>query len=49
MSIFEQIKQINDHGNEYRLARQLAKVLEYSDFGNFENVIKRAKITCINS
>gem|GEM_PF-3157785 len=49
ISIFDQIKKINDHGKEYRLARQLAKALEYNDFGNFENVIKKAKYACENS
>ena len=48
-SIFDQIKHINSHGQEFRKARQLAKVLNYSDFWNFENVIKKAKITCQSS
>lgn len=47
--MFDQIKKINDQWQEYRLARQLAKTLNYSDFSNFDNVIKRAKISCINS
>ena len=49
MSLFNQIKKINDYGQEYRPARLLAKALEYADFGNFENVIKKAKIACENS
>ena len=49
MTIFDQIKHINTYGQEYRLARQLAKVLAYADFGNFENVIIKAKLTCKNS
>lgn len=49
MFIFDQIKKINDQWQEYRLARQLAKTLDYSDFGNFENVIKRAESSCQNS
>jgi len=49
MSIFDDIKKMNEYKQEYRTARQLAKTLNYIDFGNFENVIKKAKITCKNS
>lgn len=48
-SIFESIKHINEHEQEYWSARELAKALEYKDFGNFENVIKRAQESCKNS
>jgi DNA-damage-inducible protein D len=48
-SLFEQIKQIDENGNEFWYARQLAKVLEYSDFRNFTAVIKKAKESCANS
>jgi len=48
-SIFENIKHINEYGNEYWLAREFAKVLEYKDFGNFENTIQKAKLACKNS
>ncbi len=46
---FEDIKHIDEYGNEYWYARELAKVLEYRDFSNFINVINKAKITCENS
>ena len=49
MSIFDDIKKVNEYGQEYWTARKLAKSLDYSDFGNFENVIKKAKITCQQS
>ena len=49
LSIFEQIKQIDETGNEYWGARQLAKVLEYADFRNFLTVINKAKESCKNS
>jgi len=49
MSLFDTIKHVNDYGQEFRKARQLAKVLDYRDFGNFENVIKKAKMTCKTS
>ncbi len=48
-SIFESIRKVDENGNEYWQARELAKVLEYSDFGNFTNVINKAKIACKNS
>lgn len=46
---FEDIKQIDEQGNEYWLARDLSKVLEYVEWRNFEKVIKRAMIACENS
>ena len=49
LSLFEQIKQTDENGNEYWAARQLAKVLEYSDFRNFSAVITKAKEACTNS
>lgn len=49
LSIFEQIRQVDEHGNEYWGARQLAKALEYTDFRNFLSVIGKAKEACKNS
>lgn len=46
---FESIKQINEHGQEYWSARQLAKVLDYFDYRNFQPVILKAKDACKNS
>lgn len=46
---FEEIKQIDQDGNEFWYARQLAKLLGYSDFRNFQNVIAKAREACINS
>lgn len=48
-TIFEQIKSIDENGNEYWGARQLAKILEYTDFRNFNTVINKAKEACRNS
>jgi DNA-damage-inducible protein D len=49
-SLFEQIKQIDENGNEFWYARQLAKALEYADFSrNFVGVINKAKEACANS
>lgn len=48
-SIFEQIKKIDDKGYEFWSARDMAKVLEYSEYRHFLPVIERAKEACINS
>jgi len=48
-SLFEQIKKIDTNGQEYWSARDLAKVLEYTDYRNFSLVIKKAKEACKNS
>ena len=47
ITIFEDIKKINEYQSEYWSARQLAKILEYADYRNFETVIKKAK-ECVN-
>ncbi len=46
---FENIKHINDDGIEFWYARELQSVLEYTQWRNFESVIDKAKIACINS
>lgn len=46
---FEDIKHIDEYGNEFWYARELQKVLEYAKWQNFENVIKKAKHACINA
>ncbi|CAN5697696.1 hypothetical protein BH11VER1_BH11VER1_42440 [soil metagenome] len=48
-NIFERIKRINEHGAETWSARELAKVLEYSEFRHFLPVIAKAKEACENS
>ena len=47
--IFEDIKHIDEFGNEYWLARELQKVLEYKRWDKFNNVINNAKIACKKS
>ena len=49
LTVFEQIKQTDENGSEFWGARQLAKVLEYTDFRNFLAVINKAKEACIKS
>ena len=47
--LFEDIKHIDEFGNEYWLARELQNILEYTQWRRFENVINKAKIACKNS
>ena len=49
ITTFEDIKHIDENGNEYWLARELMPLLEYSKWENFHKVIKSAMITCQNS
>lgn len=46
---FENIKHIDDYGNEYWYARELQKVLEYKDWRNFQKVIDKAVLSANNS
>jgi DNA-damage-inducible protein D len=48
-NLFEQIKQRDENGNEFWSARDLSKVLEYSEYRHFLPVIERAKEACTNS
>ena len=48
-TIFEQIRRIDENGNEYWSARDFSKVLEYIDYRNFTSVINKAKEACKNS
>ena len=47
--LFEDIKHIDENGNEYWLARELMIVLEYKRWDKFCNVIENAKISCKKS
>ena len=46
---FESIKHTDEEGNEYWEARELMKVLQYSNWQNFEKIIDKAKLSCQNS
>ena len=48
-NIFESIKHINEYHSEYWTARELFKVLEYSEYRNFLPVLTKAKEACKNS
>ena len=43
---FDDIKHIDEIGNEYWEARELMFVLGYSKWGNFKKVIDKAKVSC---
>ena len=47
--IFENIKYIDEYGNEYWLARELQNVLEYAQWRRFHDVIKRSMLACEQS
>jgi DNA-damage-inducible protein D len=46
---FERIKRLNPEGHESWSARDLARVLEYLNFRNFQPVIEKAKEACAKS
>jgi DNA-damage-inducible protein D len=46
---FERIKRVNPQGHECWSARDLARVLEYLNFRNFQPVIEKAKEACARS
>jgi len=48
-SPFERIKRTNNANNEYWESRDLAEVLEYTQYRNFEVVIEKANLACFNS
>ena len=48
-TVFEQIKETDENGNEFWGARKLSKILGYAEFRNFIPVIDRAKEACKNS
>ena len=49
LSPFERIKRTNEANSEYWESRDLAEVLEYTQYRNFEAVIEKAKLACFNS
>ena len=49
ISVFENIKHIDENGNEFWYARELQKALEYKDWRNFQKVIDKSVISAQNS
>jgi len=47
--LFEDIKHIDEDGNEYWYVRELQPTLKYTQWRRFENVINKAKTACENS
>lgn len=47
--IFESIKHVNEYGQEFWYARELRKVLQYTEYNKFVPVIKKAMTACENS
>ena len=48
-NIFENIKYLDEYGNEFWYARELQKILEYKDWRNFQKVIDKAITSAKNS
>lgn len=48
-TVFEQIKRQNKAGVEFWSSRELARVLDYANYQNFEPVIRKAKTACFQS
>ncbi len=46
---FDEIRHIDENGNEYWYARELMVLLEYNKWENFHKVIKKAMIACEKS
>ena len=46
---FENLKKINEYGQEYWSARALGKVLGYSEYRHFQPVVTKAREACSNS
>jgi len=49
VSPFEAIRKENEGGSEYWSARDLAKILGYTEYGKFKNAIQKAEEACKNS
>ena len=48
-SLFENIKHYDENGNEFWSARELYKVLGYTEYGKFTSTINKAIVACVNS
>lgn len=49
IAAFEEAAQVDDAGNEFWDARDLQKLLEYTDYRNFLNTVEKAKEACKNT
>ena len=48
-SAFEKIRKVNQQGQDFWSARELARILGYQEYRNFLPVIIKAKDACVNS
>ncbi len=48
-SPFELIRRTNEAGREFWSSRDFARILDYGDYRNFEQVIQKARMACFNS
>ena len=48
-TLFDNIRKEDNKGNEFWSARELSKLLEYSEYRHFKPVIEKAKEACENS
>lgn len=48
-SLFDSIRHVNEYGQEFWYARELQKVLEYTEYNKFLPAIKRAMVACEQS
>jgi len=49
ISPFESIRRVSEEGIEFWSARDLAKILGYTEFRKFSNAIQKAEVACENS
>jgi len=49
ITVFEKIKKVTTNKQEYWSARELAKILNYSEYRNIQKVINQAMKACENS
>ena len=47
--VFEDIKHVDEKGNEYWMARELQQILEYKEWRYFSAVIEKAQVACSQS
>jgi hypothetical protein len=48
-SPFESIRRQTEDGSEYWSARELGKILGYTEYGKFQNAVQKAETACMNS
>lgn len=47
--IFDSIRQMDEAGQEFWSARELASVIGYADYRNFSKIIDKAKVLCVQN